>query len=114
MTNCHPLLPATSRIALPAASTIEIEIEIEYELRFQSLFDPGRALTFPCDATGVVAMDRLSDRARGNYLYARALLGRDFATPLVIRGAARAVPASAAVRLPAGHAAESAACLLPA
>jgi hypothetical protein len=55
-----------------------------YEIRFQSLFKEGRALTFPCDAHGRVDMDLLSDRARNNYLYARAVVGREFATPAVL------------------------------
>jgi hypothetical protein len=55
-----------------------------YEIRFQSLFNEGRALTFPCDAEGHVQMDELSDRARNNYLYARAVVGREFATPSVL------------------------------
>ncbi|MBC7942571.1 MAG: hypothetical protein H7Z19_22940 [Chitinophagaceae bacterium] len=59
--------------------------KVAYQLRFQSLFNPGRALAFPCDASGHVALDALSERARGNYLYARALMGRDFATPSVVR-----------------------------
>ncbi len=54
-----------------------------YELRFQSLFHEGRALAFPCDAEGHVDMDALSERARGNYLYARAVVGREYATPAV-------------------------------
>lgn len=54
-----------------------------YELRFQSLFNEGRALTFPCDAGGQVQLDALSDKARHNYLYARAVVGREFATPCV-------------------------------
>jgi hypothetical protein len=57
-----------------------------YELRFESLFHPGRALAFPCDETGCVVLDALSDRARRNYLYARAVVGREFATPAVVRG----------------------------
>ncbi|MEP7280610.1 MAG: hypothetical protein ABI696_01420 [Rubrivivax sp.] len=59
-----------------------------YELRFQSLFNPGRALAFPCDAGGSVDMDKLSDRARQNYLFARAVVGRDFAAPAVHPGQA--------------------------
>lgn len=55
-----------------------------YEIRFQSLFKPGRALTFPCDAQGRVQLDALSDRARDNYLYARAVVGREFAFPSVL------------------------------
>ncbi len=55
-----------------------------YELRFQSLFNEGRALAFPCDAAGHVDMDSLSERARFNYLYARTVVGREFATPAVV------------------------------
>ena len=55
-----------------------------YELRFQSLFHEGRALAFPCDAGGCVELDALSDRARTNYLYARAVVGREFAAPAVM------------------------------
>jgi hypothetical protein len=55
-----------------------------YEIRFQSLFKEGRAFTFPCDADGRVDMDLLSERARNNYLYARAVVGREFATPAVL------------------------------
>lgn len=54
-----------------------------YELRFQSLFDEGRGYAFPCDPQGHVDMDRLSDRARLNYLYARTVIGREFAMPTV-------------------------------
>ena len=55
-----------------------------YEIRFQSLFNAGRALCFPCDSQGKVHMDSLSDRARDNYLYARAVVGREFAVPAVM------------------------------
>jgi len=55
-----------------------------YELRFQSLFNEGRALAFPCDAMGHVDLDALSARAMENYLYARAVVGREYATPLVV------------------------------
>jgi hypothetical protein len=55
----------------------------EFQLRFQSLFDPGRGYAFPCDAHGHVDLDKLSERARNNYLYARAMIGREVATPAV-------------------------------
>ena len=58
-------------------------LQAGYEIRFQSLFQEGRALSFPCDAEGHVQMDALSDRARDNYLYARAVVGREYATPAV-------------------------------
>ena len=55
-----------------------------FELRFESLFQPGRAMAFPCDACGCVELDKLSDRARHNYLYVRAVVGREYATPAVV------------------------------
>lgn len=60
---------------LPTASS--------FVVRFESLFDGGRALVFPCDAHGRVDLDALPPRARSNYLYARALVGRDFVLPQV-------------------------------
>lgn len=55
-----------------------------YQLRFDSLFQQGRGLMFPCDARGRVELDALSERARHNYLYARAVVGREYATPAVV------------------------------
>lgn len=67
-------------------STIaDVAVSGRFQLRFQSLFQQGRALAFPCDAQGHVPMDDLSERARCNYLYARAVVGREFATPAVVR-----------------------------
>lgn len=57
----------------------------DYELRFESLFHTGRALAFPCDAGGGVRLDSLSDKALQNYLFARAVVGRDYASPTVRR-----------------------------
>lgn len=54
-----------------------------YEIRFRSLFNEGRALCFPCDEQGRVTLDALSERARNNYLYARAVVGREYACPSV-------------------------------
>ena len=56
---------------------------VTYELRFCSLFNPGRALSFPCDAAGHVDLDALSENGRTNYFYARAMLGREFSFPAV-------------------------------
>lgn len=55
-----------------------------FELRFQSLFDAGKALAFPCDEGGNVALDELSPRALSNYLFARTVIGREYATPAVL------------------------------
>jgi len=54
-----------------------------YELRFRSLFNEGRALSFPCDEGGHVDIDSLSERARSNYFFARTVIGREFAMPAV-------------------------------
>ena len=74
-----------------------------YEIRFQSLFREGRALSFPCDAQGHVQLDALSEQARHNYLYARAVVGREYATPMVLSmglpGAALRITASLALPL---------------
>ena len=54
-----------------------------FELRFCSLFNEGRGLSFPCDANGNVNLDALSQRARLNYFYARTVIGREFSMPAV-------------------------------
>ncbi|QPF75158.1 hypothetical protein G8A07_21060 [Roseateles sp. DAIF2] len=65
----------TSDGPLPALSA--------FEIRFDSLFHAGQALAFPCDAKGHVDLDTLPERARNNYLFARAMVGRDFLAPRV-------------------------------
>lgn len=64
--------------------TLQTSSAAPCELRFQSLFDAGRSYAFPCDAAGHVDMDALSETARRNYLYARALIGRELAYPAVL------------------------------
>ncbi len=54
-----------------------------FELRFTSLFHPGRGFAFPCDADGLVDMDAMSERARSNYLFVRALMGREYGAPML-------------------------------
>ncbi len=58
-----------------------------FELRFESLFNPGRDYTFPCDAHGRVDMDALTERGLSNYLFVRAAVGREFLTPMIRRPA---------------------------
>lgn len=58
--------------------------EASFEIRFRSLFKEGRGLAFPCDAMGQVDLDGLSDTARNNYFYARALVGHEFAIPAIL------------------------------
>lgn len=55
----------------------------QYLLRYRSLFEEGRSLSFPCDAQGQIDLDGLSTRARNNYLFARACVGRHFAVPVI-------------------------------
>jgi hypothetical protein len=69
-----------SQIATPSRPAPD---QADFELRFRSLFDEARGLAFPCDAAGHVLLDTLSQRARDNYFYARALTGREFAWPVV-------------------------------
>lgn len=54
-----------------------------FQLRYRSLFDPGRGFAFPCDDHGQVDLDQLSERARANYLYARAMVGKELSPPAV-------------------------------
>jgi len=58
-------------------------IQTGFELRFESLTNAGRGFAFPCDASGQVDMDALSERGRNSYFVVRALVGRDFAYPVV-------------------------------
>ena len=59
-------------------SAVDSPSYIGYEIRYLSLFDTGRALAFPCDEHGRVPLDDLSERARSNYFYARAVIGREY------------------------------------
>lgn len=56
---------------------------IAYQLRFRSLFNAGRGFAFPCDPSGQVDLDRMSERARNNYLSVRAMVGRELSVPAV-------------------------------
>jgi hypothetical protein len=59
--------------------------DIKFALRFEDLFNAGRALSFPCDAAGSVNIDELSERGRDNYFYARTVVGRVYTTPFLER-----------------------------
>lgn len=71
--------PATSDALNPLTTP-----RLSHQLYFASLFDPGRALSFPCDRCGEVLLDGLSERARNNYFLARTVVGRDYGPPIVI------------------------------
>lgn len=60
-----------------------------FVLRFDPLVGVGPALSFPCDGTGRVDLDRLAERARCNYFFARSVIGRHFAMPAVQPAASR-------------------------
>ena len=66
---------------LPAACTPPVVRT--HELRFESLFHPGRGVVVPCDAAGRVDLDLLTERLRNAYLGARAMVGREYAYPTV-------------------------------
>ena len=66
-----------------SASATHFRPNGRYELRFRSLYKPGRGYTFPCDAAGVVNLDSLSDGERDSYLFARATVGGEFSVPAV-------------------------------
>jgi hypothetical protein len=55
-----------------------------FELRYRSLSPHRCGFAFPCDENGEVDLDVLSDEARENYLYARAMVGRDLLHPQVL------------------------------
>ena len=76
------------------ASDTTPTIEYTYQLLFESLFHAGRALSFPCDSVGRVSLDELSERARDNYLFARAVVGRDYSVPIVIEARKPRLPAA--------------------
>lgn len=59
------------------------EPDHKYELHYPSLHEPAEDLRFPCDDHGVVNLDSLSDREKSDYLFARAVVGRDFDLPRV-------------------------------
>jgi len=75
---------------MSAALTIPDDTCSRYALRFQPLSRDGRALLFPCDAKGQVNMDDLSTLALNTYLFARAVIGCDFALPRIVSVAALA------------------------
>jgi hypothetical protein len=53
------------------------------ELRFLPRSAGRRGLAFPCNATGHVEIDRLTENQRVDYFFARALRGREFSCAIV-------------------------------
>lgn len=58
-----------------------------FEVRFAALFVPGRNMVFPCNAHGTVDLDTLPDQTKNDYLFARAMVGRDYSSPCVCQHA---------------------------
>lgn len=77
-----------NEIVIPAKDEPACAKACRYELRFPSLFDNHRGLSFPCDHCGQVSIDDLKPKERENYFFARALVGHDFALPAVVSLAA--------------------------
>jgi hypothetical protein len=55
-----------------------------FELRFAAAGPNGHDCAFPCDERGRVDMDALNEHDRIEYLFARAVVGRDLARPVVV------------------------------
>jgi len=53
------------------------------------LSKPGSGYAFPCDASGTVDLDTLSETGRSHYFFARTLIGSEFYMPKVIPAVAR-------------------------
>lgn len=66
-----------------APTTAPTAIQPGFELRIMSLTNSGRGFSFPCDAKGNVDLDAMSERTRNCYFGARALIGREYACPVV-------------------------------
>jgi hypothetical protein len=83
----RPIVKRRTRLAAdPDATPGEIEMKntrCVHRLCFRSLFQRGRGFAFPCDRNGQVDLDGLTDRARNNYLFARAMVGRELCAPVV-------------------------------
>jgi hypothetical protein len=70
------------------SSPLSSSVTPVFEVRFVPLFAFGRALCFPCDAGGHVDLDALPAKAKNNYFFARAMIGKDFLSPSICRAVA--------------------------
>ncbi len=69
------------------AQAASMPFKPEFEVHFRSLLRRGFELIFPCDGQGRVNLDALSDREKIDYLFARAMVGREYGGPAVCRNA---------------------------
>jgi hypothetical protein len=58
------------------------ESAASFEVRYLPLSRTGHALCFPCDPSGHVDLNALSSRALSDYLFARAMVGREYGLPV--------------------------------
>ncbi len=58
--------------------------EQHYELRFAATHPGGHEYAFPCDEGGHVDLNALTEHDKVEYLFARAMVGRDLARPVVV------------------------------
>jgi hypothetical protein len=65
--------------------TVAMPFESEFKVHFRSLLQRGFDLIFPCDRDGHVDLDAMSDGVKTSYLFARAMVGRQYASPAVRR-----------------------------
>jgi hypothetical protein len=77
-----PLVTLSSR-SVQGTDMTSPSSSCEHQLLYASLFDPGRGVSIPCDAHGKVHMDDLSEHLKNAYLGARALVGREYALPIM-------------------------------
>ncbi len=68
---------------MPTDTALPLPIAARFELYFESLFNAGRGLAFPCDGLGQVNIDGMSSPARTNCRYARGVIGREYRCPAV-------------------------------
>lgn len=59
------------------------DLHAGYQICYSALRDGHRSLCFRCDASGRVDLNALSPRELSDYLYARAMVGRVFALPVL-------------------------------
>jgi hypothetical protein len=69
---------------VPMATSASPAWPARFELRFAAAGPGGHDYAFPCDERGQVDLDTLPERQRCDYFFARALVGRDVARPVVV------------------------------
>jgi hypothetical protein len=65
-------------------SSTPLIVDGRFELRFAATGPGGHDYVFPCDEHGLVDLDTMPERERTEYFFARALMGRDVARPVVV------------------------------